>query len=78
MLKKILLISFFVFSCALNAKILMQPYLQAVSQNDIYVMVESDNKQPVTITYWENEKNPKAHCFLLKLKTPDNSHIFTE
>ena len=55
MFKKIILISFFIASFVLNAKILMQPYLQAATSNDIYIMVESDSRENVTVTYWENE-----------------------
>ena len=34
-----------------NADIVMSPYLQAVTTNSIYVMVECDNTSPVTVNY---------------------------
>jgi len=69
MLKKISIIAFFIISFALNAKILMQPYLQAVSMNDIFVMVETDSKQNVEITYWDNENQQMTKTSRFYLQT---------
>lgn len=52
-----LLLSLFLLPFAsANAKIIMKPYLQAVSATSIIVMVETDSKEPVTVRYGLDEK----------------------
>ena len=72
----ILLLIFQVLS--LNAKILMQPYLQAVSGNSIIVMVETDSKDDVLINYHKN--NPAITMtgktsFYVKVKEKKNVFV---
>ncbi|MBI5325382.1 MAG: fibronectin type III domain-containing protein, partial [Ignavibacteriae bacterium] len=51
----IFLIIFNAFS--LNAKVLMQPYLQAPTENSITLMVETDSKDDVVVNYQDNMKS---------------------
>lgn len=44
-----------VANTSIFSKILMKPYLQAVTQNSIVVMVESDTKSPIVVQYGTNE-----------------------
>lgn len=51
------LLCFFLLSQAsFSAKLLMKPYLQAMDENSIYVMVETDSKETVYINYGANNK----------------------
>lgn len=54
-LLQLVIISLFVFQAlSLNAKVLMHPYLQAVSGKSIIVMVETDSKDDVVLNYYLN------------------------
>lgn len=59
------------------AKILMQPYLQAVTENSIYVMVESDKKNDVTVLYGSDSKYGKENKteFYVKTEYRKNTYV---
>jgi hypothetical protein len=47
----IIVFSFIVFPSFTYASIIMQPYLQAVTKNSIYILVECDSRDTVTVDY---------------------------
>lgn len=54
--KNILILASLIFLPAiLNAGIIMQPYLQAASQNSIYILAECDSKEPAVAEYGVTE-----------------------
>lgn len=52
----LLLVSFLFTSASLEAKIRMQPYLQAVTHNSIYVIAVSDSKDDIMVEYGPTDK----------------------
>ena len=59
----------------INAKILMQPYLQAVTQDSVCVMAECDSKNDVWVRYGESVSyTAKAKTGLVR-STTDNSFV---
>lgn len=57
------LILFVLYSCQVaGAKILMSPYLQALTQNSVYVLVESDKKKEIKVFYQEGNSQTENFC----------------
>ncbi|MHB9133480.1 MAG: purple acid phosphatase family protein [Armatimonadota bacterium] len=69
---RLLLAALAIATCGLAgfAKILMPPYLQAVTTNSVYVLVECDSPTPVTVEY--GTRKP------LKQQAVTESAVFTE
>lgn len=51
MKKSLISLVFLLFIASVQGKILMKPYLQAVTANSIYVMVECDSRDTVTVKF---------------------------
>ncbi len=75
------LLTFILILCAYassNGKILMKPYLQALSDNSVIVMVETDNQSPVTVEYGLSEKlemKAKTSFFMETDKRRNNTYV---
>ncbi|MCX7908558.1 MAG: metallophosphoesterase family protein [Ignavibacteria bacterium] len=48
-------------------KLLMKPYLQAITPNSIIVMVETDTKEPAKVVYGKNELNNVAYTSFFRV-----------
>ena len=65
----IILILILLLSQLSYSKIIMSPYLQAVVDNSIIVMVETDSKLPVKVQYGLNKKLEKSETTTFHFKT---------
>lgn len=72
-MKKVIisLLSILVLSNSLWSKILMQPYLQAVTDSSIVLMVESDSPNPITANYGTSSNSMNLSAKTLFYKTTD-------
>lgn len=69
---------FFVATQLVLSKILMPPYLQAVSTSEVYVMVEADSKEPVKVTYYlpDSTELSKSTTFYIETNAnPGNTYV---
>ncbi|HPI21180.1 MAG TPA: metallophosphoesterase [Candidatus Kapabacteria bacterium] len=71
------LILFLIYSAQLaDAKILMSPYLQALTQNSVYVLVESDKRKDITVFYQEENNYTENFCTTtLIAETSESTYI---
>ncbi|MFA6571940.1 MAG: metallophosphoesterase [Bacteroidota bacterium] len=81
MLRKIkyfvIIIGLFLVSKNLEAKIIMKPYLQGVSQNRIYIMAECDDKIPVEVEFWDTDSsNHRIATTTFMMATDNNQPTF--
>lgn len=72
----ILFIAIFIaFRASADAKVLMQPYLQGLDSESVFVMVETDSKKPVTVKFGEDKTLPMQANTLFYMPTTENTYV---